>query len=977
MPRVTDPSVLSQLAPPGSLGGVVIGTHAPDPKRPGELTMQQQSIAKNAVDLSMSADQRRKAKADADRAEAEARKAQADLIGSTPAATPGNASLTGEEYLKTLPAPLAAQVKMLSEGRRPFPAGAAMRSPAIQELIAAAAQYDPTLDAANSATRVATRKEFTSGMTARNITAINTALGHLGSLSSIGKKLNNTSFPLYNSVANALVTASGDARTTEFDIKRHAVVDELEKAFRGSGGTQAGIEEWKQSINAAQSPEQMRAAIATGVELLNSRLEALNGQYSQGMGRSSDPLQLLNPHAREVFNALGPNGTGVLDDHAPTIGGASGSVPPGIGGGSPSIGGPGAPRAPGGLGGPRQPSPDATEVASGATRTERNTVAEKMIEHMILAGKSATEINAQTASMGIAPVSQASVETARAYVKTHPDYRGFVQSYQEKPQTAFQQVAGSPVGAALGGFSNGIAMGGLDEINGGIAALTGGDYTRARDAFDFRKKALAAANPTSDLIGNIGGGVTGMLAAPELLARYAPGALGAGANIAARIGRAAPIAGDAAYGGVYGGLENNENRLGGGGLGALLGAGGGATVRGGVRGLGSFIAPTGGNMAPLYEQGVFPTIGQRFADSGWAGKAVNTTEQAMQSIPVAGALVARAREIPRDALQIGGFNKALSEIGDRLPAGMEPGTAPHAYAKPAFDRAYDTARSGMQFVPDQPYLADLNGFMQTLDNGVLSKDQADQVRQVIQNSVDSRLRGGQMAGDGYKAAASDLGRAAEAWASNPNTSLQADALKGYLTIFDGAARRNSHPQAVAALDAADRGYAQLVRLQKASERVGGNAGEFTPKGLDRAVQQEAGGVRSGPYLRGEALMQDYASAGKNLSDTLGNSGTADRLEVRDLLTGQVAGGGALGAGAVLGAPVSSAAIPGALAFSPYLPGLNKLVTRGMAPNSARLPELGLTLDPAILDALGAQIKNRAASIGRIGVPAALAWGNGQ
>jgi hypothetical protein len=109
----------------------------------------------------------------------------ADPVGNAMTA-PGNATLTGEDYLKTIPAPLAAQVKALSEGRRAFPTGAALRSRETQELIAAASQFDPTLDAANAATRVATRKDFTSGQAAKNITSINTALGHLGTLWNVG-----------------------------------------------------------------------------------------------------------------------------------------------------------------------------------------------------------------------------------------------------------------------------------------------------------------------------------------------------------------------------------------------------------------------------------------------------------------------------------------------------------------------------------------------------------------------------------------------------------------------------------------------------------------------------------------------------------------------------------------------------------------------------------------------------------------------
>jgi hypothetical protein len=69
----------------------------------------------------------------------------------------------------------------------------------------------------------------------------------------------------------------------------------------------------------------------------------------------------------------------------------------------------------------------------------------------------------------------------------------------------------------------------------------------------------------------------------------------------------------------------------------------------------------------------------------------------------------------------------------------------------------------------------------------------------------------------------------------------ANALSDYQTIFDSAARRNSNPDAVSLLDAADRGYAKYARVRNAGARVGGDPGTFTMKNLQRAVQQEGGG----------------------------------------------------------------------------------------------------------------------------------------
>lgn len=219
---------------------------------------------------------------------------------------PGDNSLTGEDYLKTLPPALARQVRMVSEGRMALPTGAALRSPAMQELVAAASQFDPALDAANAATRVATRKDFTSGAAAKNKTSINTAIGHLVSLARAAKALNNSNFKAYNSLSNYMIDEVGDPRVNNFNMKRNAVATELAKVFKGTGGAPAlaEIHDWQQTINAAQSPEQLRDAVMSGVELLNSRLDALGAQYQAGMGRSWDPMEMLTPHAKEEYEAL-------------------------------------------------------------------------------------------------------------------------------------------------------------------------------------------------------------------------------------------------------------------------------------------------------------------------------------------------------------------------------------------------------------------------------------------------------------------------------------------------------------------------------------------------------------------------------------------------------------------------------------------------------------------------------------------------
>lgn len=897
-------------------------------------------------------------------------------------AAPGDIKKTGEEYLATLPPALQAQVKAMADGRVPYPVGAALRSPKMQELVAATMQYDPTYSSVNAQTRAATRKKWTSGKGADNITAASTALGHLGTLWQAAQDLHNRSIPAWNAVANAAETATGDPRVKNFTLARDAVANELMKVFRGSGGSLAEIEDWKNNISSADSPEQLQAVIQQGIGLLNSRLEAMGQQYSEGMGHDSDPLTFLSPHAREVFDHLGPGGDMTLP------GGTGGTGGTGGGGSAPapitinadpsvlaSVNG--IDRAAAG-----ESTTTQQHVATGETAYQGDPGTSQHMWDMWKAGKPYEEISSYAQTKGY-QMPLLPDQKALDYAARNKAYNPF-RVGKEVPVSWRDQQGSKPLATFATGAANAATAGLTDEIYGAANAAVGRDYTKAQNEFQGIKDARAELNPGSNLLGNVAGGAAAMLLggpATKLIGRLAPETVAAvkASPIATKLAPVAPLAGDATYGAAYGAGENNQDRIGGAEQGAVAGLLGGVGGRAVGKGLSGLIAPKAGSLAPLYEAGVYPTVGTRLAAAnggkgfaGALGKAGNTFEQALQSVPVLGGLVARARNIPRDAWQVGAFKKSLEDLAPfghlptELPPGMAPGTDAHAFAGHAFDQAYDVARAGMHFVPDQGYIHDLNAFSQSLDNGLLNAEQAGQVKTLLNNTVGSRLQasGGALPGDAYKATAAELGAAQAKWARNPNTAHMADALGDYQTIFDNAARRSSDPAAVALLDAADSGYSKLVRIQRASE-LGGvkkDAGTFTPTTLAQADKSMSGGVRSNAWNKGQGLMQDYIAAGKHLEDTLPNSGSAERL-----MTGQAVGGLS---GAAVGAPAAVFAHPGALApFAAYAPGVNRAVTRMIAPRDATLPPNVA----AFLAAQAAKVDRVTPLIGRLAVPGAVDW----
>ncbi len=241
--------------------------------------------------------------------ELDIRKKRIDLgldppIGSTATAS----DLNGDAYLSTLDKPTAALVRALAEGRKSFPSGAALRSPYWQNILTHVSNYDPGFDETNYTTRNATRRDFSIGTAGKNIRALNTAIGHLGQLyDQVGGTASHGFVPL-NVAENAGRKMFGDSGPTTYAATTSALAGELTAVYRGSGGAEADIKRYIDELSPNASEAQKRGTIANIAGLLNSRLQALQDQYTKGMGVGAKDYQFLDPHAQQVLGNLGVEG---------------------------------------------------------------------------------------------------------------------------------------------------------------------------------------------------------------------------------------------------------------------------------------------------------------------------------------------------------------------------------------------------------------------------------------------------------------------------------------------------------------------------------------------------------------------------------------------------------------------------------------------------------------------------------------------
>lgn len=240
--------------------------------------------------------------------------APATNIGSPGGAPSGDVSnLHGDDFLKTLAPGMAAEVKGLSNGSIPFPTGISVSR--LQPLIAAASQYDPTLDATNYTSRAKTRNEFTpGGAVGKNIVALNRVVQHAANtLLPAFQALDNSSVPMWNGAVNSISEGFGGATPTNARQAVDAVSSEARKVFAASGsGNLTELENWQKNFPINGSPAQQLGALKTFGGLLQSQIDTMQDQWDKNMGANNKmPVRnLFSPEGRQAvdkLNSIDPN----------------------------------------------------------------------------------------------------------------------------------------------------------------------------------------------------------------------------------------------------------------------------------------------------------------------------------------------------------------------------------------------------------------------------------------------------------------------------------------------------------------------------------------------------------------------------------------------------------------------------------------------------------------------------------------------
>lgn len=349
--------------------------------------------------------------------------------------------------------------------------------------------------------------------------------------------------------------------------------------------------------------------------------------------------------------------------------------------------------------------------------------------------------------------------------------------------------------------------------------------------------------------------------------------------------------GNAAYGGAYGAGSSDDDRMGGAFRGALLSAAGGEAGDRATAGVGR--ALTGArNEASRYltERGIPLTIGQIGANGGVVGRTLSRVESALESVPLLGNAIRARRADSFRAMNEAAFSDALSSIGG--PTTREVGEQGVEAARGAVGRAYNDALRDVRVrADDDP--AFVNEMRAAMD---LGSRLPDDLRAHFDNFVENRLAhelvDGELTGEGYQALRQELREDRMAVKGQLGARRYVTAVRRLEGALERLVQRGA-PDAVPALQAADRAYRRTRVVEGAVGRSINNQGEggvFTPAQLGLEARTNARRFGGDEATTNRPFYELQRNSQNVLPSNVPNSGTADRAWVLQAFPAIVAGG---------------------------------------------------------------------------------------
>lgn len=177
------------------------------------------------------------------------------------------------------------------------------------EMIGLVTSKYPDFDQTNYGAKAQLMKGYTSGTQSKEINAINTVAGHLDVLDQAVAALNNNDVTLLNKIGNKIGTnVTGQTAPAAFKTILHRVGPEITTAYVQGGGGEAERLANAEDFSENLPPQTLHNNIAKTVQLLDSKIGALENQYKNTVQRGDFRQRFITPAAAASFQRLSGEG---------------------------------------------------------------------------------------------------------------------------------------------------------------------------------------------------------------------------------------------------------------------------------------------------------------------------------------------------------------------------------------------------------------------------------------------------------------------------------------------------------------------------------------------------------------------------------------------------------------------------------------------------------------------------------------------
>lgn len=198
--------------------------------------------------------------------------------------------------------------------------GGGMTRAQITELVK---QFDPSYDDKLYGQRNKTQTDWTSGKTRDSMVATNTVVKHLQELNEATKALAPFTNAILPSLNERLMTGKAEFNPKlrdaikRFGTARQAVASELERVYRGTGGSQGDINEWRDNLSPYDATDAKQSALKTAVTLMFGRINSATDSYKASMGKNPPAGLGLTSSSLRVLRGMGIDPGGLNESQLP------------------------------------------------------------------------------------------------------------------------------------------------------------------------------------------------------------------------------------------------------------------------------------------------------------------------------------------------------------------------------------------------------------------------------------------------------------------------------------------------------------------------------------------------------------------------------------------------------------------------------------------------------------------------------------